>query len=203
MESFARALPLRSAAPYSKQVAKAGSSMMIKMVEKFDELGFMERSSRIWTTRSRASQKLQQLMMTVQQVFMEVQQESGEAIAQLRRLNSRTVRDVEAVLDPWLARNFKNAYVKQAGMLGFGGYESQFEDEFTDFSIDAPGSTFIIKGNQLFNRDPIAFIEFLQTSELLPPQVQGQIAVLLQAYSTRTSISWMTESSSVKTWTPP
>jgi hypothetical protein len=167
----------------SKQAAKAGSSMMIKMVEKFDELGFIgDEFDDLDYSNPEQAQKLQQLMMTIQQVFVEVQQESGEAIAQVRRLNSRTARDLDQVIDPWLARSFKDEYLNQSGFAGISMFTLQSAEQVRDFDFEVPGNFFIYEGEKAFKRNPIAFIEYFKTLELIDSEDREAMASLFQAY---------------------
>ena len=165
----------------SKQAAKAGSSMMVKMVEKFDELGFTgEEFSDMDYSDPENAQKLRELMMTIQQVFMEVQAESGEAVAKIRRLNSRTSRDLDGLLDPWLARSFKDQYLAGTGIGAGAMFSDGFEEESIDF--DQPGSLFLFQGDKSFKYQPLRFVDFFRSSALIDPEDRQAIEVLFQAY---------------------
>lgn len=165
----------------TKQAAKAGSSMMVKMVEKFDALGFTgEEFSDLDYSDPENAKKLQELMMNVQQVFMEVQQESGEAVAQIRRLNSRTARDLDGVIDPWIARSFQNMYLTLS-VTGAGAMMADgFDEDSMDF--DQPGTLFLFQGESTFKHNPLPFVEYFKSSALIDAEDRQAIESLFQVY---------------------
>ena len=169
----------------SLQASKSASSMMIKMVEKLDEIGFDgEEFGDLDYSDPESMRRLQELMLVIQQVYLEAREESGAAAEELRRFNSRTVRGLENTLDPWIVRSFKSAFLENAGggLSTFLFAGEAMSDSASEMDVNAPGGLFVYHAGQAFERDPLSFIQKLRSYGSANAIDLDSLETMLQAY---------------------
>ena len=169
--------------PLLAKAARSSTSLLVKMVEKLDEAGITgDEFNDFDQTDPEQIRKIQEVMLLVQQIFLDVRMESEALNADLRQLNSRTVRDLEDLIDPWAARLLKKQFLRKSRVDALRMHDNDIATPSFQSQENLYFSSFKLKSARFLDRDPRPLIEAIHASTLFSEEVGSDFSERIQIY---------------------